>query len=136
LLSHAMPLPTCRSHYPGGSRGCACRLLPHACSGGSHPDNCRLFRAGRRHGRVAAPDCSEAACISIRVHPPARYGGIISIAATSTGSFGQARLTTHCTSPGRRICPVPCKHVWATDKKTRSVSNHRAGKLVLVGSAP
>ena len=24
--------PTCRAHYPGGSRGCACRLLPHACS--------------------------------------------------------------------------------------------------------
>ena len=24
-------LPTCRAHYPGGSRGCACRLLPHAC---------------------------------------------------------------------------------------------------------
>ena len=23
--------PTCRAHYPGGSRGCACRLLPHAC---------------------------------------------------------------------------------------------------------
>ena len=25
-------LPTCRAHYPGGSRGCVCRLLPHACS--------------------------------------------------------------------------------------------------------
>src|ERR1700730_2400351 len=24
-------LPTCRTHYPGGSRGCACRLLPHTC---------------------------------------------------------------------------------------------------------
>src|ERR1019366_5413452 len=24
-------LPTCRAHYPGGSRGCACRLLPHTC---------------------------------------------------------------------------------------------------------
>src|SRR6202158_4355158 len=24
--------PTCRAHYPGGSSGCACRLLPHACS--------------------------------------------------------------------------------------------------------
>ena len=23
--------PTCRAHYPGGSSGCACRLLPHAC---------------------------------------------------------------------------------------------------------
>src|ERR1700752_605312 len=21
--------PTCRAHYPGGSHGCACRLLPH-----------------------------------------------------------------------------------------------------------
>jgi hypothetical protein len=24
--------PTCRAHYPGGLRGCACRLLSHACS--------------------------------------------------------------------------------------------------------
>src|SRR3979411_233057 len=23
--------PTCRAHYSGGSRGCACRLLPHTC---------------------------------------------------------------------------------------------------------
>jgi hypothetical protein len=25
-------LPTCRAHYPGGSSGCACRLLPRSCS--------------------------------------------------------------------------------------------------------
>ena len=24
--------PTCRAHYPGGSSGCACRLLPSSCS--------------------------------------------------------------------------------------------------------
>src|SRR5207245_10802027 len=24
--------PTCRAHYPGGSNGCACRLLPRSCS--------------------------------------------------------------------------------------------------------
>jgi hypothetical protein len=24
-------LPTCRAHYPGGSSGCACRLLPRSC---------------------------------------------------------------------------------------------------------
>src|SRR5258708_3224035 len=24
--------PTCRAHYPGGSSGCACRLLPHSYS--------------------------------------------------------------------------------------------------------
>ena len=24
--------PTCRAHYPGGSSGCACRLLPCSCS--------------------------------------------------------------------------------------------------------
>src|SRR6266853_2751776 len=23
--------PTCRAHYPGGSHGCACRLLPRSC---------------------------------------------------------------------------------------------------------
>ena len=25
-------IPTCRAHYPGGSSGCACRLLPHSYS--------------------------------------------------------------------------------------------------------
>src|SRR5215813_9477531 len=29
--NYELPFPTCRAHYPGGSRGCACRLLPHAC---------------------------------------------------------------------------------------------------------
>src|ERR1019366_7349991 len=24
-------LPACRAHYPGGSNGCVCRLLPHPC---------------------------------------------------------------------------------------------------------
>src|SRR5713101_5398970 len=24
--------PTCRAHYPGGSSGCACRLLPRSCN--------------------------------------------------------------------------------------------------------
>jgi hypothetical protein len=24
-------LPACRAHYPGGSNGCTCRLLPHPC---------------------------------------------------------------------------------------------------------
>ena len=24
--------PACRAHYPGGSSGCACRLLPRSCS--------------------------------------------------------------------------------------------------------
>jgi hypothetical protein len=24
--------PTCRAHYPGGSSGCSCRLLPRSCS--------------------------------------------------------------------------------------------------------
>ena len=24
--------PTCRAHYPGGSSGCMCRLLPRSCS--------------------------------------------------------------------------------------------------------
>src|ERR1019366_6606761 len=24
--------PTCRAHYPGGSNGCTCRLLPRSCS--------------------------------------------------------------------------------------------------------
>ena len=27
-----MTLPTCRAHYPGGSSGCWCRLLPRSCS--------------------------------------------------------------------------------------------------------
>src|SRR6516164_285046 len=37
--------PTCRAHYPGGSSGCACRLLPRLCSlpqwpEGRHPHCC------------------------------------------------------------------------------------------------
>src|SRR5215467_521522 len=38
LTQHGSPpitrttFPTCRAHYPGGSSGCACRLLPHSCS--------------------------------------------------------------------------------------------------------
>ena len=26
------PFPTCHAHYPGGSSGCSCRLLPRSCS--------------------------------------------------------------------------------------------------------
>ena len=38
LATHGSPpitrttFPTCRAHYPGGSNGCACRLLPRPCS--------------------------------------------------------------------------------------------------------
>jgi hypothetical protein len=49
--------PTCRAHYPGGSRGCACRLLPHArglpqMTGGSASalELSRPARASLRHG--------------------------------------------------------------------------------------
>src|SRR5450631_2317013 len=56
--------PTCRAHYPGGSRGCACRLLPHACSlpqmtGGS-ASALELSRPARASLCYGPPDCSTA----------------------------------------------------------------------------
>ncbi len=32
VLPQFAATPTCRAHYPGGSNGCACRLLPSSCS--------------------------------------------------------------------------------------------------------
>ena len=57
-------LPTCRAHYPGGSRGCACRLLPHACSfpkwpEGRHP-HCHFRGLLRLHSRYGPSDRSAA----------------------------------------------------------------------------
>ena len=48
-------LPTCRAHYPGGSSGCACRLLPRSCSlpqmAGGSASALSLWRCyGRRRG--------------------------------------------------------------------------------------
>src|ERR1035437_8106245 len=56
--------PTCRAHYPGGSSGCACRLLPHACSlpqmtGGS-ASTLELSRPARASLCYGPPDCSTA----------------------------------------------------------------------------
>ena len=56
--------PACRAHYPGGSNGCACRLLPRPrglprFTGGRHP---RLHFRGllRLHSRYGPPGCSTA----------------------------------------------------------------------------
>jgi hypothetical protein len=56
--------PTCRAHYPGGSSGCACRLLPaHAAfpkwQEGRHP-HCHFRGLLRLHSRYGPPDCSAA----------------------------------------------------------------------------
>jgi hypothetical protein len=54
--------PTCRAHYPGGSRGCACRLLPHACSlpqmAGGSASALSLSRPARLHTRYGPSDRS------------------------------------------------------------------------------
>jgi hypothetical protein len=57
--------PTCRAHYPGGSSGCACRLLPRSCS---------LPQNGRRVGIriVTFEACSGFTRVAARriAHPP------------------------------------------------------------------
>jgi hypothetical protein len=47
--------PTCRAHYPGGSSGCACRLLPRS----RHP-HCHCRGLLRLHSRYGPPDRSAA----------------------------------------------------------------------------
>ena len=56
--------PTCCAHYPGGSNGCSCRLLPRprglpVMQGGRHP---RLHFRGllRLHSRYGPSSCSTA----------------------------------------------------------------------------
>ena len=57
--------PTCRAHYPGGSSGCACRLLPTLVGAfpkwqeGRHP-HCHFRGLLRLHSRYGPPDCSTA----------------------------------------------------------------------------
>ena len=54
--------PTCRAHYPGGSSGCVCRLLPHSYSlrqMAGVSASARYFRGLLRlHSRYGPPDCS------------------------------------------------------------------------------
>src|SRR6266571_3532588 len=55
--------PTCRAHYPGGSSGCACRLLPRSCSlpqmAGGSASALSLSRcygaSGEDNGTIVAP---------------------------------------------------------------------------------
>jgi hypothetical protein len=65
--------PTCRAHYPGGSSGCACRLLPRSCSlsqmAGGSASALSLSRcygaSGEDNGTiVAAPNQWSAPCRS------------------------------------------------------------------------
>ena len=52
--------PTCRAHYPGGSSGCACRLLPPGkWQEGRHP-HCHFRGLLRLHSRYGPPDRSAA----------------------------------------------------------------------------
>ena len=57
--------PTCRAHYPGGSSGCACRLLPALVRAfpvwqvGRHP-HCHFRGLLRLHSRYGPPDRSAA----------------------------------------------------------------------------
>src|SRR5216684_1416048 len=56
-------LPTCRAHYPGGSSGCACRLLPRSRGlpqmAGGDP-HCHFRGLLRLHSRYGPSDCSAA----------------------------------------------------------------------------
>ena len=55
--------PTCRAHYPGGSSGCTCRLLPTLIRAfpkwqeGRHP-HCHFRGLRRLHSRYGPPDRS------------------------------------------------------------------------------
>ena len=55
--------PTCRAHHPGGSSGCACRLLPTLIGAfpkwqeGRHP-HCHFRGLRRLHSRYGPPDRS------------------------------------------------------------------------------
>jgi hypothetical protein len=55
--------PTCRAHYPGGSSGCSCRLLPAPVGAfpvwqvGRHP-HCHFRGLLRLHSRYGPPDRS------------------------------------------------------------------------------
>src|SRR5260370_8531813 len=50
--------PTCRAHYPGGSNGCACRLLPRSC--------CHPLLTG---GSASALGLSRPAQASLKLRP-------------------------------------------------------------------
>ncbi len=57
--------PTCRAHYPGGSSGCSCRLLPRSCSlpqmaGGSASALSLVASLLRLHSHYGPPDRSAA----------------------------------------------------------------------------
>ena len=69
LAHHGSPsitrttFPTCRAHYPGGSSGCSCRLLPAPVGAfpvwqvGRHP-HCHFRGLLRLHSRYGPPDRS------------------------------------------------------------------------------
>ena len=57
--------PTCRAHYPGGSGGCACRLLPHLMRPSPNRRRvgiriCHFRGLLRLHSRYGPPDRSTA----------------------------------------------------------------------------
>src|SRR5216684_875412 len=65
--------PTCRAHYPGGSSGCACRLLPRSRGlpqmAGGDP-HCHFRGLLRLHSRYGPSDCSAAtAAFVTRLQP-------------------------------------------------------------------
>src|SRR3982074_1680660 len=71
--------PTCRAHYPGGSSGCACRLLPRSrglpkWQEGRHP-HCHFRGLLRLHSRYGPPDCSPPKATFVTRLQPFRLPG-------------------------------------------------------------
>src|SRR5262249_22643397 len=79
--------PMCRAHYPGGSGGCACRLLPHSCS---------------------LPQMAGGSASALSLSRPAQA----SLALRPTGSLSRPKATfvtrlQPCRSPGRAARQLP-----------------------------
>jgi hypothetical protein len=131
--------PTCRAHYPGGSNGCACRLLPRSCSlpqmaGGSasalslsRPAQASL--ALRPAGSLSRPE----ATFVTRLQPcqlPSRAARQLPDQSTTlrvdSSSTGDPRLRGAL--PGSDICSAP--NCGLFDRRTASAAH--GGKLAVV----
>ena len=112
--------PTCRAHYPGGSSGCACRLLPHSCSlpqmaGGSasalslsRPSQASLSlrpvgllsRLKRPLSRGSSPSgCPAEPLVSFQINRQLSWWNLPPLIIRAFGAHGQEE-TQHQTSTG------------------------------------
>jgi hypothetical protein len=117
--------PTCRAHYPGGSNGCACRLLPRSCSlpqmaGGSASALSLSRPAQASHvtaRRIAQPPrgdlCHEAPALPVTRPSRSSATGSIDVESSSTGDprLRGALPIADMTPCSARAAPLPshCK---------------------------